>query len=283
MTTLKTHNDKSKKQREEKQESKIIILIIIAYIISYYVHSQIIPYLHIMFFPFLFGVQLFNYIKSGMIFYIFDFPIFIHLIISIYLLLFKDNVYLFSLSWILSIGYSSFSIILLKRIIFLQFDYFFEFYLNYSPLLIIYIISNDIKITYSLMPYFGLISASFYFIIWSIINILLIRLFKKKNINNINNIPFIKISKTYTKIFCPLYLKNINIETKFYNIYVNFIIINLFYLWIVGGISIFLFKFKWICFFYIIGLFIFGSIQGFRLFLINLDKEINAQNIKKKS
>ena len=174
-----------------------------------------------------------------------------------------------------------FSIFLSKHIIYLEFTLFFEFYINYSPLLIIYITSNDIN--YSLMPYFGLISASFYFLVWSVINILLIKLLKKNKDNKEIQVPFIKISKIYTKIFCPLYLKKINVEKDFYNIYLNYIIFRLFYLWIVGGISIFLFQFKWICFFYVIGLFIFGCIQGFRLFLVNLDQEIKAQNFKKKS
>lgn len=275
----------SKKERENKQESQIVILLIFAYLISYYVHSQIIPYLHLMFFPFLFCVEIFNYIKSGKKLYLFDFPIFIHLIILIYLLFFKQNQYLFSLCWILSIGYCSPLVFLWKNIVYLDLNHFFSFYINYSPSLIIYIISNDDKINFNLLwsPYLGLLFASIYYMIWSIINIFLIKILKPETLK-IEQIPFMKMSKVCTKIFCASQLKYFNDNKPIdFNIYFLYTIIGLFYLWTFAGISMFLYQYKWICFFYIIASFIFCSVQGFRLFLANLQREIDTKNAKKKS
>eukprot|EP01084_Bolivina_argentea_P261444 441805_1 len=152
-----------------------------------------------------------------------------------------------------------------------------------------------------LMPYNGLISASVCFIIWSIINIFcmsfankneVIQLLIKDNDNNqihtnnktgIKKIPFMEISMIYCKIFCPFQLKYISDCENFYIVYCCYVMCGLCYLWIVGGVSICLFKYPWINFFFIIILFVWGSIQGFRLFLANLDQEIKGKARKKKS
>eukprot|EP01084_Bolivina_argentea_P134434 237132_1 len=201
------------RQREAHQESQIILLLMIAYLISIFVHCQIIPYLHMMFYLFIFAIQAFNFIKQGMQWYLMDFPIFIHILIAIHILWFRDNQVLFSLCWILSIGWCSFAILLCKNIIYLDLNNFFLFYTNYSPPLIMYIVANFMLydeealqdktelIENYLMQYIGLIYASAFYLMWALINVACMIAFKASKANKGNNcnttIPFVQMSRIY--------------------------------------------------------------------------------------
>ena len=290
-------NRNKRHQRESKQETQIITLLIASYLMTYCFHAQIIPYLHLTFFPFILLIQCLNFVKAEQHLFLIDFPIFIHVVIAIYILMFLDNQYCFSLCWVLSMGWSAFAIFISDDKIYFDLEHFYSFYVHYSPALIMYIAANHVLydepslktkkdlIENYLLPQIGLMLASGFFIAWSIINICSIAFacnqYKIKAMleGKKAKIPFIQMCE---KLW-PSQLNRIRDYQHFYSVYACYVTFNLAYLGVAGLLSVYLFNHQWVGFLFLLGLFILSAYKGFNMFLNGIDEDIKAAKNKKLS
>merc|ERR1712129_580299 len=239
----------------------------------------IIPYLHFIFFPFLFVIQIFNFIKEGVgkHLYLIDFPICIHGLIVVYILLFIDNHHLFSLCWILSTGWSAFVILIYDEKIYFDLAHFYPFYIHFAPPLLLQCAHKPELIVNFLLPDIGIMLSVAAFVVWSIVNWLVIKyVYKSDKDFNSTRIPFVQICVQVIRRCYPSKLKCIN--NNIGTVYVVYVCFNIIYMIISGCLSILLFKYPLANRLFLLSLFVLGAVRGFDKFLKEIDKEMKLMD-----
>ena len=277
------------KERQAAHESKLIVILIILFMISYYQHPQAIPYLHFIVFPFMVMIEVSDWMNKKRYLAIMDFPMFVHVLIAFYVLVFKEEPLLFSLCWILSVGWCAFSVVIQNNVIYFTLPLFFKFYVHFSPILLMHIIAHyslydrkDLKHTPEVIPDFlhpisGTIIATLFFIVWSVINVTLIPvIFKPKEMKKaFEDIPFIDIARRFGTWFCPSKVVVVEPSTYLIRVSAIYLIVGCSFLWITSFIACALFKYpnretgEELL---IVSLLIFGAVKGIQMAMSNVER-----------
>lgn len=266
-----------RKNAQMNEEAKIVSVLILANLFGVFIVPAFMPYLYMSCYPFLWIQRIVIYSQRKFHFYLFDFCYFIHVLLM-YFIFFDERNHstIFSILWIVSVGWCNFGVIVWNNKLYFNLDLFFSYYLHFMPSLLMFCIhfqhKHDLEFSFT----DGLFGAVIFFIAQTLIQYIIMFIWKKsENLHaSYCYLTYKFVQWTNIKYFNQWFTLKY-IQTHFTVTYICYQTASLVYLIGTGLISYILFQYWWLHAIMLVGLVALGLQRAVKLFQDQLDKKLH--------